>query len=72
MLLAVVLGLAGVAVLTAGPVSGVDQVEPDGAVDENTTFGTTVYTGTLDPGTYYYEVVTDDDSETLQITVGGS
>ena len=28
-------------------------------------------TGALDPGTYYYEVVSDDDSETRQITVGG-
>jgi FOG: WD40-like repeat len=48
-LLAVVLGLAGVVVLTAGPAAGVDQVEPDGALDdENTTFGTTVYTGSED------------------------
>jgi hypothetical protein len=27
-------------------------------------------TAALDPGTYYYEVATDDDSETLRIQVG--
>lgn len=72
MLLAVVLGLAGVAVLTAGPVSGVDQVEPDGAVDENTTFGTTVYTGSEDGTVLAVDVDGATTERVWKTDVGGT
>jgi len=46
-------------------VEGIDL----GPGDEQT-LSFTVDTAALDPGTYYYEVVTDDDSETVEIQVG--
>jgi hypothetical protein len=55
---------SGLDVTATRAVDGVDLRQAD---RQSLTFQ--LDTGSLDPGTYHYEVVTDDDSETLQITV---
>lgn len=54
---------SGLDVTATRAVDGVDLRQAD---RQSLTFQ--LDTGSLDPGTYHYEVVTDDDSETLQIT----